>query len=55
MMEKDKHKDLVSRARDLYTQMENMQKIMLDMYLWEFMDLDEQEERQRIQEEYMAP
>jgi hypothetical protein len=45
------HQILVRNARDLYRLAQNMQKIMLEMFLNEFIDLDNEEEKMRIQRE----
>lgn len=47
------HNELVRNARDLYMMAQEMQKLMLDMFFNEFMDLDEEEQKIRIQSEEM--
>ena len=47
-MDDQNYKDLACKARDLYSLTQAMQKIMLQMFFDEFMDLDEKEEKQRL-------
>jgi hypothetical protein len=49
-MEDTKNKELVSRARELYRQAQSLQKSILDAFMGELIELDEEEERLRIQE-----
>jgi hypothetical protein len=46
-MDNQNYKDLACKARDLYLLTQTMQKIMLQMFFDEFMDLDEKEEKLR--------
>jgi hypothetical protein len=48
-MDANKHDDLIRNARDLYMLAQKMQKLMLEMYFNEFIDLDEEEKRLRLQ------
>jgi hypothetical protein len=50
-MDTNDHNDLVRKARDFCRRTQEMQKIMNDMYFWEFVDLDEKERREQIQQE----
>ena len=50
-MDNQNFKDLACKARDLYSLTQNMQKIMLEMFFNEFMDLDEKEEKIRCQQD----
>ena len=52
-MDTNKNNDLIRMARDLYLLARNMQKLMLEMYFNEFMELDEEEQRLRLQNEEM--
>jgi hypothetical protein len=49
-MEATKNKELVSRARELYRQAQSLQNSILDAFMEELIELDEEEERLRIQE-----
>jgi hypothetical protein len=49
-MDNSKHKQLVSKARTIYRVSLEMQKVLLDMFLDEFIELDEREEKIRIQQ-----
>jgi hypothetical protein len=51
-MKDQRDKDLARKARTLYMLTQNMQKTMLEMFLDEFIDLDEEEERMK---EHPAP
>ena len=44
-MNDQRYKDLAREARVLYILAQNMQRIMLDMFLEEFITLDEEEQR----------
>jgi hypothetical protein len=48
-MDDQNYKDLAFMARDLYDRAEKMQKLMLAMFLDEFIMLDEKEEQERVQ------
>jgi hypothetical protein len=52
-MDDDKYRNLVRNARLLYTLIGDMEKILLDMFIDEFMDLDEQEEKLRFKPELL--
>jgi len=54
-MDDQNFKDLASKARDLYSLTQAIQKIMLDIFFEEFCDLDEQEEKKRLQQQYEFP
>ncbi len=54
-MDNQNFKDLAAKARDLYSLTQAIQKIMLDMFFEEFCDLDEQEEKKRLQQQYELP
>lgn len=46
-MDNQNYKDLACKARNLYLLTQAMQKIMLQMFFDEFIDLDEEEEKLR--------
>jgi hypothetical protein len=45
------HKDLIRKARDLYKLTQEMQHAMNDRYFWEFVELDEEEARQQLEQQ----
>jgi hypothetical protein len=51
-MEARTNKELVIKARELYRQAQSLQKEILDMFMWELIELDEEEEQLRIREEW---
>jgi len=48
-METRTNKELVIKARELYRQAQSLQKEILDMFMWELIELDEEEEQLKIQ------
>jgi hypothetical protein len=50
-MNTDEYKDLVRNARELYMMAQKMQKLMLDMFFDEFIDLDDEEQKICMQSE----
>lgn len=50
-MDNQNYKDLACKARDLYSLTLAMQKIMLQMFFDEFVELDEKEEKLRIRQD----
>lgn len=49
-MEKRTKREMVIKARELYRQAQSLQKDILDMFMWELIELDEEEQRLKIQE-----
>lgn len=49
-MEETKNEELVKKARELYRKAQSLQKSILDAFMGELIELEEEEERLKIQE-----